>query len=182
MQPCFLTSSAQLQTHKWLWNRWAALTKMHNGFKCADFLPWITSLLSSGLTHCVTSEALGLAVCRNAVQFNWGALIAFIAALVSPSHPFNKVSVSVALWWPVRTKWEVWCLFIDDRKHENWTSARMLAEANSGFPEHRHQPAAITFHEELTGFRFHSGTPRQLSQWILLADEPSEEGKIWQMD
>lgn len=37
-----------------------------------------------------------LAERRNAAQFNWGALIAFIAATVSPSAPFNKVSVPLA--------------------------------------------------------------------------------------
>lgn len=30
---------------------------------------------------------------KNAAQFDWGALIAFIAATVSQSPPFNKVSV-----------------------------------------------------------------------------------------
>lgn len=33
---------------------------------------------------------------RNAAQFYWGALIAFIAPTVSPSPPLNKVSVP----WP----------------------------------------------------------------------------------
>lgn len=138
-----------------------------------------------------------LADWRNAVQFNWGASIAFIAATVSPSPPFNKVSVSVASRWPASTNWDVLeshCYSWQERlKMDGFSISAPTRAAPSSdrrsdtepmcrrrrshlHLQHRHMTAAIKPHQEISVFRFHKATPRQPTSWSSL-DGWAERGR-----
>lgn len=144
-----------------------------------------------------------LADWRNAAQLNWGALIAFIAATVSPSPPFNKASMSVASQWPAsanRDVLECHCYSWQERLKMNGfsISAPKQAVPNSDrrsdtgpmcrrrrrshlHLQHWHMTAAIKPHQEISGIRFHKATPRQPTSWSSLDGWAEWGRKKWQM-